>query len=555
MAFGVEDRSEPRGAPDPTGRPTGPRLWSRLVQGGPSWAALLAALLALGAYAATAAPGIALTEGGADGAELAVAVGTLGIPHPTGYPTYLLLAQAARLLPGGALAGRLSLFSALAAALAVGSVALAAAELFPGKDRRFPAFVAALTAGLVLAAAGLFWSQAVIVEVYTLHALFLALAAWLLLRWRRRGGICLPLAGLALGLGLGNHVTLAFAVAGAGIFFLIHPSPPPAARGLQAGPGFFLTQVHRRPTLRELMGALGALGAGLLVYLYLPLRAAADPWLNWGDPRTWSAFWEHVGGLAYRRYLFQVPLAQALGRVSAVAGLLLRDLLPRGAILGLGGAILLGRRDRAALALLGIPAGLGLLLAVTYGGADSYVHLLPLYVAWALWAGVAAGMVAILLRTRWGARVALAALLLPLLALPLFVRGWGQWNRRQAPTPTAVWEEALAAMPPGGILLSNVDEQTFPLWYLQVVDGRRSDVVLVDVRLLEWAWYRRQLPARYPGLAVPEGDEDRLRALLVANAGRPAFSMGPVPLPAGYLLQSSGSLFRVVPPTPLPVPC
>ncbi len=532
----ADGRSElPRGDRGRPGRPALRRPWSWVARGGPQGAALLAALLALGVYAATAAPGLALTAGGADGAELAVAVHTLGIPHPTGYPTYLLLAQAARAFPWGALAGRLSLFSAGAAALAVGVLALAAAELFLEEELRFPAFVGALTAGLVLAAAGLFWSQAVIVEVYTLHTLFLALAVWLLLRWRRRGGPYLPLAGLALGLGLGNHVSLAFVVAGAGAFLLVSP---------------------RRPRRRELLGALIALGVGLLVYLYLPLRAAADPWLNWGDPRTWAAFWEHVGGLAYRRYLFQVPLPQVLGRLSAVAQLLLRDMAPHGVLLGLGGAIVLGRRDRAAFVLLGIPSGLGLLLAVTYGGADSYVHLLPLYAAWALGAGVAGGMAAVLLRTRWGPRVALAALLLPLLGLPLFVRGWGEWDRRRAPAPAAVWEEALAAMPPGGILLTNLDEQTFPLWYLQVVDGRRPDVALVDVRLLEWAWYRRQLPARYPGLVVPgEGSGEVLRALLEANAGRPAFSMGPVPLPEGYLLAHRGRLYEVVPPPLRPVPC
>lgn len=512
------------------------RVGSWFARGGPLWAVLLVTLVALGVYAATASSGLALAAGGADGAELAVAVHTLGIPHPTGYPTYVLLAQVVRLVPWGALAGRLSLFSAVAAALTVGGVALAAAELFPGKALRFPAFVAALTAGLVLAAAGLFWSQAVIVEVYTLHTLFLVLAVWLLLRWRRTGGIFLPLAGLCLGLGLGNHVSLSFVVAGAAVFLLVRSC--------------------RRPPRRELLWTLGAFVAGLLVYLYLPLRAAADPWLNWGNPHTWAAFGEHVTGAAYRRYLFQVPWKQALGRLSAVANLLLRDLAFPGVLLGLAGAIVLGRRDRAPLLLLGIPAGLGLLLAVTYGGADSYVHLLPLYVAWALWAGAAVGTVAVLLRGHWGPKVALAALLLSVLGLPLFGRGWGEWNQHQSPAASVVWETVLTAMPAEGILLTSTDEYTFPLWYLQVVDGRRPDVALVDVRLLAWDWYRGQLPTRYPGLVVP-GEErgDWLRALLEANAGRPILCTEALPLPAGYRLRSAGPLYEVVPPDVLPVPC
>lgn len=509
-----------------------------MARHGPLWAALLVALAALGVYAATAAPGLTITPEGADGAELAVAVRTLGIAHPTGYPTYILLAQAARLLPGGALAGRLSLFSALAAALTVGAVALAAAELVSGEERPLPAVVAALTAGLTLAAAGLFWSQAVIVEVYTLHTLFLALAVWLLLRWRRRGGPSLALAGLGLGLGLGNHVSLALGAAGAAAFLAV-------ARGRP-----------RRPTWRELLAAGGALLGGLLVYLYLPLRAAADPWLNWGNPRTLAAFWDHVTAASYQHYLFQVPWQQALGRLSAVASLLLRDLFPHGVLLGAAGAIVLGRRDRAALLLLGVPAGLGLLLALTYGGADSYVHLLPLYTGWALCAGVAAGKAAGLLHGRWGPQAARAALLLPLLALPLFARGWGTWDQRRAPTSAAAWQRSLAAMPAGGILLTAADEYTFPLWYLQAVDGARPDVALVDARLLEWGWYREQLPARYPGLIVPEaGPAGWLRALLEANAGRPALTMAGIPLPEGYSLQNAGPLFKLIAPLPPIVPC
>jgi hypothetical protein len=490
-------------------------------------------------------------------------------------------------------AARLNLFSALAAALTVGLVALTAAELFPGEERRFPALVAALTAGLALATAGLFWSQAVISEVYTLHTFFLALGTWLLLRWRHRGGAYLPLAGLSVGLGLGNHLSLAFLVLGAAAFLLVPlyrprrlwramrtgaprggrraagegaapspvageegPSPAagpargsPAAAPRQPGPGYFLTQPHRQPGQRELLYTLGAFLAGLLVYLYLPVRAAADPWLNWGDPRGWAAFWEHVSGQIYRRYLFQVPLGQALGRLSAVAGLLWRDFVLRGVLLGLGGVIILGRRDRAALALLAIPGGLGLVLALTYGGADSYVHLLPLYVAWALAAGVAAGMAAVLLRRRWGAKVALVALLLPLLGLPLFVRGHSTWNLRheQSLLPGSV--AVLEALPPEGMVLTNLDEQTFPLWYLQVVRDVHPEVAVVDVRLLEWPWYRAQLPARYPGLAIPaEAGDGWLRALLLANAARPAFALGPVPLPEGYLLRSAGPLFEVVGP-------
>jgi hypothetical protein len=523
--------------------------------------AFVAFLIALNLYSISSPYNLTLAHGGSDGAELAVAVQVLGIPHPTGYPTYVLIAQAFRALPGWTrtLAGRLNAFSSLAAALTAGLVAAIAAELLSSEDHPAPAWVAGLTAGLSLAVAGLFWSQAIIAEVYALHTFFLALCCWLLLRWRRRGGIYLPLAGLSLGLGLGNHVSLAFLLPGAVLFVIMvhrarpgqafsaspHPQPPPLSTSWR-GEGVGgeerragLAPTHRHIRWGEGLATLLLLLAGLAVYLYLPLRAAADPWLNWGNPRDWGAFWAHVGGQSYRGYLFQVPWDQALGRLSAVAGYLWRDLAPWGLALGLGGLFLLGRRDRPTLLLLAFPAGLGLVLAITYGGAASEVHLLPLYVAWALAGGVAAGVLAAWLGRRFRRWGSWAMLLVPLLSVVLVILGWPQWARRDDPGPLPQQAAVLAALPPGSLLLTDQDEQTFPLWYAQVVDGTRPDVAVVDVRLLEWPWYRRQLPTRYPGLSVPAAvpGQGWLQALLEANPGRAAGTLGPLFLPSGYGLR------------------
>lgn len=523
----------------------------------------LLAAAALLLYLGSLPPALTTAHGGSDGAELAVAVRSLGIPHPTGYPTFVLLAQSFRALPWGSLAVRLSLFSALAAALAVGLVGAAAADLLGPAERPRPALVGGVTAGASLAVAGLFWSQAVMVEVYALHTFFLALCCWLLLRWRRRGGSYLPLAGLALGLGLGNHLSLLFLLPAAVLFVSWAwrcrqgrvpfpdalpgrgkgPAPVPAAADAgsgrpPAGPPY---------ARREIAVALVLLLASLAIYLYLPLRAAADPWLNWGAPVGWRPFWAHVGAAAYRHYLFQVPPAAVPGRLSAVAGLLLRDYCPWGLLLGLGGLYLLGQKDRPALALLAVPAGLGLVLAVTYGGANSQVHLLPLYVALSIAGGVAAGAVAQRLEERFPRLGGRLAWLLPALSLVLLVVGWPQWSLRNDPGPLPDMRRRLSALPSGSLLLTDRDEATFPLWYAQVEERSRPDVAIVDVRLLPWPWYRQQLPRRYPGLVVPDATEGTLEALLEANSARPAFALGPLALPGGYRLREEGPVYRIVP--------
>ena len=69
-------------------------------------------------YGMTLAPGLTWANSGADGGDLITAAATGGVPHPTGYPVYLLLARAFQFLPIGSLAFRTNLLSALAAATA-----------------------------------------------------------------------------------------------------------------------------------------------------------------------------------------------------------------------------------------------------------------------------------------------------------------------------------------------------------------------------------------------------------------------------------------------------
>ena len=68
-------------------------------------------------YALGACPTIYVGDSG----ELTTAVAVLGIPHPTGYPLYVLLGKLWTLLfPVGSIAWRMSLFSAACGALACG---------------------------------------------------------------------------------------------------------------------------------------------------------------------------------------------------------------------------------------------------------------------------------------------------------------------------------------------------------------------------------------------------------------------------------------------------
>ena len=164
--------------------------------------ALAVAVTAL--YASGACPTVYVGDSG----ELVTAVATLGIPHPTGYPLYVLLGHVwTMLVPVGEPAWRMSVFSAVCGGAAAGVLyAVIRREGWPA--------TAALTGALLFAAAPSEWGEANVQRVYTLNALFVALALWAAQSWVRR-----PTQGrlarvfFVCGLGATNHVFMALIAA------------------------------------------------------------------------------------------------------------------------------------------------------------------------------------------------------------------------------------------------------------------------------------------------------------------------------------------------------
>ena len=115
----------------------------------------------------------------------------LGVAHNPGYPLYVFLTNAFSYVPIGSLAYRINIFSALAGAVTVSSVFLIAWQL---GCRTIIIVAAALT----LPFGRVFWSQAVIAEVYTLNSVIVAGMLLALLAWggesRRRGLFLRPSA-------------------------------------------------------------------------------------------------------------------------------------------------------------------------------------------------------------------------------------------------------------------------------------------------------------------------------------------------------------------------
>lgn len=496
--------------------------------------AVLAA--ALGAYLATLAPGLTWAHSGADGGDLIAAARTLGVAHPPGYPLYLLLGKLFTWLPVGNVAYRLNLLSAVCAAGAASLLVLWVRAALREGQTRCETAAAWMAAGL-LAFSRLYWSQAVIAEVYALNALLAMACLWLWWRWTRRPERAAPLieGALLLGLGLGNHLTL--------ILLAL-----PCAVDV-------LARRERRPGWRQIGAALLAFLLGAAIYLYLPLRARGHPPINWGDPSTWRGFWWMVSGALYRHYVFALPLSHLPIRLATLAGDLARQFGPWGVALGLLGVWGLARRDRRALLVLGSIVALYAAYAVGYNTADSFVYLLPAYAIWAFWAGLGVAQAGEWLEIEAGKiarrpRYALAALVC---ALPLVSLGWN-WRSvdlRRDREATDYLAAALEEAPPGAIVISASDAHTFALWYAQYGEGLRQDLLVLDRDLLPYAWYRGNTLPRYPDVVAPAEFADPqawLAGLVAANLPTRAVLLADPDerLLAQYAAEPAGPLYRLI---------
>src|ERR671912_937277 len=170
-----------------------------------------------------------------DSPMLQAEVHVLGVGHPTGYPTYMMLTHLFTFLPFGDPAYRVNLASAVYGVAAVLVVYLAGLRL---GGRAVAAAAGAPAFGL----SGAFWSQTVISEVYTLEALLVALVILVLLVWRdTRKDRYLLLSAFLVGLSLTHHLTSVLLVPGALAFVFVADRRVFSRQGLMLkGLGLFL---------------------------------------------------------------------------------------------------------------------------------------------------------------------------------------------------------------------------------------------------------------------------------------------------------------------------
>jgi hypothetical protein len=491
-------------------RITTPALWVPILAIG------LPTGLSLWLYWLTAAPGLTWAHFGADGGDLIAAALVNGVPHPSGYPLYTLLLQGWLALghfinPGVEPAYWGNRLSGLCVA---GTVALTVATVSSLLRPRPMHWLWAALAGVCWAITPLAWSQALITEVYALHALLIAALGWALLTNR----LSIVGLGVLMGLGAAHHLTS----------LLLWPAIL-----------YWRAQTLARPAW--LWAALRLAGAILLTTSLFYARLgwvvtvpATPPPVAWGYPQEGSGFWWLVSGEAYRAYVFGMTPLEYSGRLAALARYLVEQFSPVGLLLVLAGLAVWDRqrphlRNGALLWMLPIS-----LYAAGYNTIDSHIYLLP--VIWLASVMLGEGLASVsewlnrrvspIIENGWNAGVVGGVGLVVLIGLmTLTLWRFPQLDLRADREAEDFLSAATLTLQPNSLVISSADAETFALWYGEWGSGTLAeavpDLILINYALYQFGWYRQLMHDLYP--EVP-GMGEAFETLIAANrALRPIY--------------------------------
>ena len=409
-------------------------------------------------YVRTLLPSVAFGDWG----EMQTVPHVLGIAHPTGYPTYVILAWLAELAPIGSLAFRANLLSAVFVAGTLATFTLICLRLGVRP-------VLAVAAGLVLAVVGTVWAAAPVAEVNPLHLLFATLILHRALVWEdQRSPSDLALGGLLIGLSIGNHLLTLFIAP----FVVLHV--------LWVG----RREIRARPWILALPVA-GTL-VGLLVYLYIPFAASLSPPLGYNHPVTLAGFLFLVTGEQFRGQ-FDFLSAAGPGEFVRYLPNLWAVLVSRGTavipVLGVAGLFALVLRRPAFGLLCSAVLFTGLYIWANYLRLEHYLlvpwMLLAIGMAVALEtvARVLDGVVARGVGRVGGGLVASVVALA--LVLVVGAQNWTASDRSGDRSASDYADAVFSALPHNAAILVWWDAAS-PLWYGRYVEGRRPDVLIVD---------------------------------------------------------------------------
>ncbi|HTK31656.1 MAG TPA: DUF2723 domain-containing protein [Candidatus Saccharimonadaceae bacterium] len=313
--------------------------------------------------------------------------------------------------------------------------------------------------------------------------------------------------------------------------------------------------------------ALFLMAAGYSTHVYLPIRAAQHPAINEGNPSTWESLryllerkqygessmftrrgpWSAQLDKEFWRYWKrQWPLAEspALHGVSGARAepRAWQYLIPL--LLGLAGTFYLAR-ERISFLTTGCLfafATVGMIVFLNFTdhevrdrdyffttGYHVYAILIGIGVTWLI------GWVRDAFRSEQQRSLATLGTVVLLAVLPVLVLRslWFTHDRRGNYVAHDYAYNMLAPLAPNSFVVTNGDNDTFPLWYIQQVENVRKDVRVVNLSLLNTDWYIKQLRDEAPKVPITLNDD----AVRLLGAGAVQDSAGRIIYTNQFMIQ------------------
>jgi hypothetical protein len=486
-----------------------------------------------------------------DSADYSLAAATLGVTGAPGSLVMVLLGwPIVHLLPGDSPAHRLNLFAGLLGGLAavlvyVVAFAMRTAAGDEQRDSRVTV-IAAASGALAFAFGRTSWEYSVMFTPYIMTAVFTGLILWTLVRWWRDADEpdswrLLALAGVLFGLDFSVHRTNGLLIPAAIVWVILRK---PAALGQWrnwAG------------------GAVGLITALALQLLWIPIGYVSKSPLFWTAPRNLHEFWSYIsmedrgGGFLLdvitRKSPFWSSQAADLWRVFSASYLGWSIAF---GIAGLIGIVALWRRNRrlgaAFTALFFIQAALTVIYfnipANYFRSLDR--HYMPVLVTFGVAVAIGLMEIARFAEARRGATV--VAALCVVVAGGQVARNFRDSDASNRHFAADYARNILGALPSNAIHFTVGDNDTFPLMYMQAVEGVRRDVQVINYSVASMAETPERMRRLYPDLPM-RGTTAERKALMkklpedtsfvVVAQGDAVASPSGVAMPASVALRAS----------------
>lgn len=465
-------------------------------------AAIFVFLITMGIYLRTLNPSIWWEDSG----ELTTSPYTLGITHPPGYPLYTFVTKVVMtLIPVSNIGFRGNLANAYwggLSAVFIFFIVLKIEKKLIETNKMdtnilFGGYLPAMAAAILAASAGLIWLYSITSEEYSLNLFFMMFITFLFLVWEEKKDIrYIFLASFIYGMSFAHHQQ-------AVLFFI---------------PFLYfavVTDFKKVFGWKNFITILLLSLLGFTAYLYMPIRSAQHPHLNWGIPYMWEGFKfsvkrDQYGPLQQMRDI--KTWVEQINRLQFIEQFNVYFLLF--GFLGFYRMLRKNIKYTVFLSMATVCSSLLYLFLVNPPSPGKMVHLmqkflLPLYALTAIWiiyglCFVIETIYLLINKYKPVNQKAWSIAIVPFILLPVsnLATHYKTYDYHKSYFTYDYVYNMANTLEENSVVWGFLSNDTFNWWFYNYSEGRRLDIVAIHQRMITLPWYYQQTKDNYPDVAM-----------------------------------------------------